>query len=407
MVLKPIEQDQQVDPSLNHVPKNHVPENHVLENYLSERVPSLGSLKLVLFVAKQSVSAELAQQIRAHLDQMSGEYPAELAVVEIGEHPYLAEHYKLVAMPALVKTFPLPAQVLAGGDILTQLDVWWPRWQGQVALVMAQPPDPEATADLGLVDFSAQHPTLLKLSEQVFDLKQDRERLLKQLHFKDRILAMLVHDLRNPLTAASMAVETTQHQESLDPEFTRYWLEQTRQQLRKMDRMICDILEASRGTTGELAIRVSEIQVIDLCKSVLEDFGHRIQVKSLSVETDLPSDLPCVQADPTKIRQVIVNLVDNAIKYTPIGGSIWVTALHRTTQKIQITVSDNGSGVPPESQETIFSDAVRLDRDQNSEGYGIGLSLCRRIVRAHYGQIWVEERVGGGSAFHFTLPVYC
>ncbi len=379
------------------------------------------SLNLVLFVAKRSASVRLVRQLQDHLAQMAGEHPAQLEVVEIGEQPYLAEHYKLVAMPALVKTFPQPAQVLAGGDLTTQLDVWWPRWQGQVSLVMSQShgqsddqedePSQSAPGGQDLLDQASSHqpPTdaaLLQMSEEMFGLQQERDRLLKQLHFKDRILAMLMHDLRNPLTAASMAVETTQHQEEMDPEFTRYWLEQARQQLRKIDRMTCDILEASRGTTGELAIQSGELQVIDLCMGVLEDFTHRIRAKSLTVETDLPSNLPTVQGDPAKIRQVIVNLLDNAIKYTPNAGIIWVSALHRTAQKVQITVSDTGPGVPVESQERIFSDTVRLDRDQDSKGYGIGLSLCRRIVRAHYGQIWVEERAGGGSAFHFTLPVY-
>ncbi|NJO85493.1 MAG: histidine kinase [Synechococcaceae cyanobacterium RM1_1_27] len=384
------------------------------------------SLNLVLFVAKRSASVKLVRQLQDHLAQMTGEYPAQLEVVEIGEQPYLAEHYKLVAMPALVKTFPQPAQVLAGGDLTTQLDVWWPRWQGQVSLInpqshrqldcqeeaphlpasSRQDPSGQLPFDQLLFDQLPTEAALLQMSEEMFGLQQERDRLLKQLHFKDRILAMLMHDLRNPLTAASMAVETTQHQEELDPEFTRYWLEQARQQLRKIDLMTCDILEASRGTNAELVIQVVELEVVDLCMGVLEDFTHRIRAKSLTVETDLPSNLPTVQGDPAKIRQVIVNLLDNAIKYTPTSGIIWVSALHRTAQKIQITVSDTGPGVPVEAQERIFSDTVRLDRDQSSEGYGIGLSLCRRIVRAHYGQIWVEERAGGGSAFHFTLPVY-
>ncbi|MGF1576220.1 MAG: circadian clock KaiB family protein, partial [Cyanophyceae cyanobacterium] len=142
--------------------------------------------------------------------QMAGEHPAQLEVVEIGEQPYLAEHYKLVAMPALVKTFPQPAQVLAGGDLTTQLDVWWPRWQGQVSLVMSshgqsddQEDEPSQSAPGGqdLLDQASSHqpPTdaaLLQMSEEMFGLQQERDHLLKQLHFKDRILAMLMHDLR-------------------------------------------------------------------------------------------------------------------------------------------------------------------------------------------------------------------
>lgn len=372
-------------------------------------------LKLVLFVAHPATSHELAQQIRDHLTQMPGDFRAELDVMAIGEHPYLVEHYRLVATPALVKTFPLPAQVLAGGDLMTQLDVWWPRWQGQVALVKRGKSGSQKSSDLTpadptLPDLTNDHPhntsALMKMSEQLFQVKQERDRLAEQIHFKDRILAMLVHDLRNPLTAASMAMETIQHQEEMDPRFTRHWVEQARQQLRKMDVMICDILEASRGATSELAIQASQVQMVELCLSVLKDFDRRIREKRLRIKTDLPGNLPTVHADPSKIRQVIVNLVDNAIKYTPPEGHIWVSALHRTAQNVQITVSDTGPGIPKEAQERIFSDAVRLDRDHGSEGYGLGLTLCRQILRAHYGQIWVEERPGGGSSFHVSLPVY-
>ncbi|NJK63644.1 MAG: histidine kinase [Synechococcaceae cyanobacterium SM2_3_1] len=359
------------------------------------------SIKLLLFVVSRSQSDELARQIQAHMDHLRGEYPSHLEVLEIGDRAYLAEHYKLVATPALVKTFPGPPQVLAGEDLTTQLEVWWTRWQRQMALAVQQE---EAAADLQ-VGLSASA-TELKLSEELFLLRQECNRLQEQIYFKDRMLAMLVHDLRSPLTATSLVVETLQQQESLGPQLTEQLLEQARQQIRKMDGMIADILEAAHGTSASLVIRATEMQVEELMQSVITDFESRFQMKQLIVNTEVPANLPSVHADPDKIRQVLGNLVDNAVKYTPVGGHIWIRALHRTTQKVQITVSDDGPGIPEEDQEKIFSDSVRLVRDQNQEGYGIGLSLCRRIVRAHYGQIWVDSKSGQGSSFHFSLPVY-
>lgn len=335
------------------------------------------------------------------MNHLRGDYPSQLEVLEIGERAYLAEHYKLVATPALVKTFPGPPQVLAGEDLTTQLEVWWTRWQRQMALVAQQE---EAAGDLQ-TSLSASS-TELQLSEELFLLRQECSQLQEQLYFKDRILAMLVHDLRTPLTATSLVVETLQQQESLGPQLTEQLLEQARQQIRKMDSMIADILEAAHGTAASLVIRATEMRVADLMESVIADFQSRCQIKQLILSTEIPANLPHVHADPDKIRQVLGNLIDNAIKYTPMGGHVWVKALHRTTQKVQITVSDNGPGIPDEDQEKIFSDSVRLVRDQNQEGYGIGLSLCRRIVRAHYGQIWVDSKPGQGSNFHFSLPVY-
>jgi len=248
----------------------------------------------------------------------------------------------------------------------------------------------------------------LQMSEEVFSLRQERAQLREQLDFKDRVLAMLVHDLRSPLTATALAVETLQQgrEGSLDKAVERQLFEHARQQLRKMDSMITDILESARGSASELRIRAVETQLASLCQPVIEELLPRIQAKQLQFQADIPVDLPTVHVDPDKIRQVIFNLLDNAIKYTPAGGSIRLNILHRTSQKVQVTVSDTGPGIPEAEQENIFSDAVRLSRDQQQEGYGIGLSLCRRIVRAHYGQIWVESILGKGSSFHFTLPVY-
>lgn len=367
-----------------------------------DRTSTRSGIRLLLFAQGRANIEELAEQLRRHIQGLPGQYPAHLKVVPLEEHPYLAEHYKLVVTPALVKAEPLPAQVLAGEDLATQLEVWWPRWQGQVALVShqeeaGQDPAPPPTTE-----------ALLQMSEEVFSLRQERAQLREQLDFKDRVLAMLVHDLRSPLTATALAVETLQQgrEGSLDKAVERQLFEHARQQLRKMDSMITDILESARGSASELRIRAVETQLASLCQPVIEELLPRIQAKQLQFQADIPVDLPTVHVDPDKIRQVIFNLLDNAIKYTPAGGAIRLNILHRTSQKVQVTVSDTGPGIPEADQENIFSDAVRLSRDQQQEGYGIGLSLCRRIVRAHYGQIWVESILGKGSSFHFTLPVY-
>ncbi|HEY9815474.1 MAG TPA: ATP-binding protein, partial [Candidatus Obscuribacterales bacterium] len=122
--------------------------------------------------------------------------------------------------------------------------------------------------------------------------------------------------------------------------------------------------------------------------------------------SDIPSDLPRVYADPERVEQVLMNLLDNAIKYTPVSGRIRLTILHRTTQKVQVSICDDGPGIPEENCDRIFEDRFRLERDESKDGYGIGLSLCQRVIRAHYGQIWVDSVPSQGSCFHFTLPVY-
>jgi two-component system clock-associated histidine kinase SasA len=170
--------------------------------------------------------------------------------------------------------------------------------------------------------------------------------------------------------------------------------------------MITDLLQASKNINAHLEIKPTKFYLQSLCEDVLRDFAPAFEAKSQKLNQDIPQDLPPVYADEELIRQVIVNLLDNANKYTPEEGTIGFSILHRTTQKIQISVSDTGPGIPKETQEMIFEEHFRLKRDQTQEGYGLGLAFCRNIIRVHYGQIWVERNPSQGSCFNFTLPVY-
>lgn len=193
---------------------------------------------------------------------------------------------------------------------------------------------------------------------------------------------------------------------SLTPALTAQLIKHARTQTRFINRMITDLLQAANGSNAQLHIHPQPLNLGDLCKDAIEQFKDRLSEKSQILKTDIPSDLPNAYADQERVRQVIVNLLDNAIKYTLEGGIIQVSVLHRTTQKVQVSICDNGLGIPKENQKHIFEDHFRLKRDETQDGYGIGLSLCQRIIRAHHGQIWVDSAPDQGSCFHFTLPVY-
>lgn len=379
------------------------------------RVP----LKLLLFIDKRPTLAQQVQQIRQYLTTLEGQFQFQLDVVDIGEQPYMAEHYKLVASPSLVKVSPLPQQLLAGSDIVSQLEHWWPRWQQEHQL----PPEEvipllESTSldlELAAIDNELTHSAeLMKLSDEIFRLNQIKAELEAQLRFKDRIIAMMAHDLRNPLTAASIAIETLElgyapnhrRKVSLSPELTGQLLKHAKTQVRAINRMITDILKTARGAAIAVQIHPQELDLVALCEEVASEVKDRIQAKTLNLITEVPKDLPPVYADGSQIKRVISNLLDNAIKYTPPGGTVSLTALHRTTQKVQVGVLDTGPGIPAENRDTVFEESFRLQRDVTQEGYGLGLALCQRIIRAHYGQIWVDSVPEEGSAFYFTLPVY-
>jgi two-component system, OmpR family, clock-associated histidine kinase SasA len=335
----------------------------------------------------------------------------------------LAEHFKLVATPALIKIRPDPRQILAGSNIIAQLKTWWPRWQAVIAegylkleneLQEAIDDSAHVASSITSISSVAVSAELIQLSDEIFRLKQEKEKLQEQIQFKDRVIAMLAHDLRNPLTATAMALETLQSNYNPDigqfhrlkPAMALHLLKQARSQTRTIDRMIADLLAVGRGAETELSFIPQKIDIGKLCLNVLEELSDRYTAKSQQVETDIPKDLPYVYADPERIRQVLINLLDNAIKYTPDNGKISVCGLHRTTQKVQFSIGDTGPGIPEENRDRIFEHHFRLKRDEAKDGYGIGLCLCQRIIRAHYGQIWVDSAPTGGAWFHFTLPVY-
>ncbi|MDZ8106864.1 MAG: histidine kinase [Nostoc sp. DedQUE12a] len=379
-------------------------------------------LQLLLFVDGRPKSRQQVQRIRAYLKELQAEYSFELQMIDVGQQPYLAEHFKLVATPALIKIHPEPRQVLAGSNIVAQLKNWWPRWQTAVDTYLKLQEDlQERIDDNGRVSSPkstirsvAVSAELIRLSDEIFRLNQEKENLQEQLQFKDRVIAMLAHDLRNPLTAAAIAIETLQSNynvetgefQRLKPSMTAHLLKQARGQTKIIDRMIADLLQVGRGKDTELPILPQKVELGKLCLDVLEELRDRYTAKCQEVETDIPKDLPCVYADPERIRQVVVNLLDNAIKYTPKGGKISIAGLHRTTQKVQFSIGDTGPGIPVENRDRIFENHFRLQRDEGTEGYGIGLCLCQRIIRAHYGQIWVDSAPNSGAWFHFTLPVY-
>jgi two-component system, OmpR family, clock-associated histidine kinase SasA len=394
----------------------------VMQVSQDQPIYSEAPLQLLLFVDGRPQSRQQVQQIRVYLKELEAGYSFELQIIDVGEQPYLAEHFKLVVTPALVKIHPEPQQTIAGTNIIPQLKTWWPRWQNSVDTFLKLQEDIQECLDEKIQVISpkstihsvATSTEAIQLGDEIFRLKQEKERLQEQLLFKDRVIAILAHDLRNPLTAAAIAIETLQSNynpdtggfKRLKPGLAIHLLKQARTQTKIIDRMIADLLQVGRGDDTELPIIPQKLQLGEICLEVLEELSDRYIAKSQTVETDIPQDLPSVYADPERIRQVLVNLLDNAIKYTPAGGIITVAGLHRTTQKVQFTIGDTGPGIPEENRDRIFENLFRLQRDQGTDGYGIGLCLCQRIIRAHYGQIWVDSSPHGGAWFHFTMPVY-
>lgn len=371
-------------------------------------------LQLLLFVDKRLSSQQQIEQIRHYLKELQLECPFDFQVVDVGQQPYLAEQFKLVITPTLIKIHPEP-QPNAGSNLIFQLHNWWSGWQHAVEHLIQDTSDidkdyPISTPNLQIYSVS-DSAELLRLADEILHLKCEQEKLVEQLHFKDQIISMLAHDLRNPLTAVSIAIETLEsnlsHKDNrLTPALTAQLFKQARTQARTIERMITGLLQVACSTAANLHIQPQKLKLGKLCQDVIDQMSDRLKAKFQSLETDIPNDLPWVYADLERVGQVLTNLLDNAIKYTPEYGTIRICGFHRTTQKVQISVYDTGPGIPEEKCDDIFAERFQLERDVAKEGDGISLSLCQRIIRAHYGQLWVDSPPTGGSCFHFTLPIY-
>ena len=335
------------------------------------------SFKLLLFIDKRPISTDQIKLIRQQIKELPESEGVGLNIVDVSNQPYLAEHFKLVATPALIKVSADTHQILTGTDIASQIAHWWSRWlrESKAAQENATDSDLEGSDSTDLdvaqgngksardgatnggkastlaVDAVAHSTEILRLSDEIFKLKQDKESLAAQVAFKDRIIAMMAHDLRNPLTAASIALETLElayepenaKAKKLTPKLMAHLVQMTKAQIRTVNSMIAEILQAARGSSVEIQVSPQKMDVRSLCHTVMESFQSKLDHKKQTIDTDIPQDLPAVYADSDQVQRVLTNLIDNAIKYTPANGQIGIIALHRTTEKVQISIRDTGS----------------------------------------------------------------
>ena len=169
-----------------------------------------------------------------------------------------------------------------------------------------------------------------------------------------------------------------------------------------MNRFISNLLDITRLEAGVLKIKREPYDVQDLLGSCLASLEPRL--KERKVKIDLPPNLPLISMDSVLMAQVLINLLDNALKYSPPDGIIEISA--RTREKwLEIEVADQGPGIPEEYLTQVFNKFFRLSRHEEFSGTGLGLAISKGIIEAHGGEIWAENRPGGGSKIIFTLPL--
>jgi two-component system, OmpR family, phosphate regulon sensor histidine kinase PhoR len=219
-------------------------------------------------------------------------------------------------------------------------------------------------------------------------------------------VANVSHEFRTPLTAIQGFAETLLAGAIEDPEHRRRFVEIIRSHAARLARLTEDLLELSRIEAGRLELEFRSLPVSQFVAACLETARLKAEQKQLRISVQLPPRLPAVRGDALHLQEVLQNLLDNAVQYTPPGGRIGVSA-EAADGQVVITVADTGIGIPQAEQERIFERFYRVDpgRSREAGGTGLGLSIARHIVEAHGGRIWVESAVGEGSRFHFAIPV--
>jgi PAS domain S-box-containing protein len=226
---------------------------------------------------------------------------------------------------------------------------------------------------------------------------------------KSNFLSVVSHELRTPLHSIKGFVEIIlMGKTGPVTELQEDFLRTVRSQTTVLQRMIDDLLEFSRMEAGRARLHLSEVSLPAVAHGVVTRLIPLAEEGGLGLFLDLPADLPEVDGDRARLDQVLTNLVENAIKFTPPGGKIRVSG-QALGDRVHLVVADTGIGIPPEEQEKVFDRFYQVDGGERRayRGTGLGLSICKHIVERHGGRIWVESdgTPGHGSCFHVELPI--
>jgi two-component system sensor histidine kinase KdpD len=230
---------------------------------------------------------------------------------------------------------------------------------------------------------------------------EDTRLRMEAEQMRSSLLSAVSHDLRTPLASITGAASTLRSQgDKLDPETRRELLESISEEAERLGRLVSNLLDMTRFQSGAVELRRDAYPLEEIVGAVLQRMEP--QLEGRSVVTTLPDELPPVYGDDVLLGQVILNLLDNAVKYTPAGSPLELAA-EQTPEGVALEIRDRGPGLEAGEEQRIFEKFYRGNA-KAGRGAGLGLAICRAIVEAHQGQIVAFNRAGGGAVFRILLP---
>ena len=224
---------------------------------------------------------------------------------------------------------------------------------------------------------------------------------------RDDLTHMIVHDLRTPLTAVIGSLQTM-HDGSLGSldDLVKELVGLSLRSSKRLLGMVNDLLDVSKTEAGQMALNREPAQLRGIVDGAMEQVQYLAEERGVALAVDVPPDLPALYADRGKVDRVLVNLVANAVKFTPRGGSVSVFASYPGDEQVLVGVRDTGEGIPEEYRDRIFEKFGQVESRKAGRkmSTGLGLTFCKMAVEAHGGRIWLESKVGEGTTFFFTLP---
>jgi two-component system phosphate regulon sensor histidine kinase PhoR len=234
----------------------------------------------------------------------------------------------------------------------------------------------------------------------------DVSQLRKLERIRSDFVANVAHEMRVPLTSIHGYAETLLNGALEDTDANERFVEKILQQSARLSQLVSDLLDLSHLESGEVQLKLKPCEISEFQGTILTLFEPVFEEADLTFEWSVPNHLPVVFADKQLIGQVLANLIENAIKYTPAGGVIMISGEANDSEVI-VHVKDTGIGIPAEAVSRIFERFYRVDKGRSREmgGTGLGLAIAKHILLQHGGRIWVDSSPGEGSVFHFALPL--